>query len=157
MCSCFSAYNFILVIIPCISLFPTTCWVPTISVLNLAKTIAQKLKKIWDSSIMSSRRAITPGRLPIELWSLSTAFIRECLIHSFVRHYWCNKYYIFVTFVIMNPFSVWYACKLDSWIQILWAFSFKDFIDRIYKISIKIWLDWSNQPKSKPSKCLYFH
>jgi hypothetical protein len=39
----------------------------------LLKLAAQKLKKIWDPSMRSSRRAITPGRLPVELWSLSAA------------------------------------------------------------------------------------
>jgi hypothetical protein len=39
----------------------------------LLKPAAQKLKKIWDSSMRSSRRAITPGRLPVELWSLFAA------------------------------------------------------------------------------------
>jgi hypothetical protein len=41
---------------------------------------AQKLKMIWRSSVWSSRQAITPGRLPVELWSLSTALIKECSI-----------------------------------------------------------------------------
>jgi hypothetical protein len=45
MCSCFFAYNLV---------------------------IALSLKKIWDSSMRSFRRAITPGQLPVELWSLST-------------------------------------------------------------------------------------
>jgi hypothetical protein len=51
----------------------------TISVLNLAifpmllKSAAQKLKKIWDSLMRSSRPAIITGRLSVELWSLSAA------------------------------------------------------------------------------------
>jgi hypothetical protein len=36
----------------------------------LLKPAAQKLKKIWDSSMRSSRQAITPGRLPVEFWCL---------------------------------------------------------------------------------------
>jgi hypothetical protein len=58
----------------------STCWVPTISVLNLAiplpplcKPAAQKLKKIWRSSMRSSRWVITLGRLPVELWCCSAA------------------------------------------------------------------------------------
>jgi hypothetical protein len=39
----------------------------------LLKPAAQKLNKIWDSSLRSSRLAITPGRLPVELWSHSAA------------------------------------------------------------------------------------
>jgi hypothetical protein len=41
----------------------------------LLKPAAQKLKKIWDSSMRSSRLAITPGRLPMELWSRSAAIL----------------------------------------------------------------------------------
>jgi MFS-type transporter involved in bile tolerance (Atg22 family) len=41
----------------------------------LLKLAAQKLKKIWDSSMRSSRRAITPGRLPVELCCLSAAML----------------------------------------------------------------------------------
>jgi hypothetical protein len=33
----------------------------------LLKPDAQKLKKIWDSSMESSRRTIALGRLPVEL------------------------------------------------------------------------------------------
>jgi hypothetical protein len=83
MCSCFSTYNLVialpLILWPTYHIFPTTCRVPIISVLNLAifpvllKPAAQKLKKIWDSSMRSSRRAITLGRLPVELWSRSTS------------------------------------------------------------------------------------
>jgi hypothetical protein len=39
----------------------------------LLKHAAQKLKKIWDSSMKIFMRAITPSRLPVELWSLSAA------------------------------------------------------------------------------------
>jgi hypothetical protein len=39
----------------------------------LLKPAAQKLKKIWDSSMRISRQVITPGRLPVELWSLYAA------------------------------------------------------------------------------------
>jgi hypothetical protein len=43
----------------------------------LYKPAAQKLKKIWSTLILCSRRAITPGRLPVELWCLSAAmFLR---------------------------------------------------------------------------------
>jgi hypothetical protein len=41
------------------------------------KPTAQKLKKIWSTSIWCSRRAIAPGRLPVELWCLSVVmFLR---------------------------------------------------------------------------------
>jgi hypothetical protein len=43
--------------------------------LLLYKPAAQKLKKIWSTSIWCSRRAITPGRLPVELWCLSAAML----------------------------------------------------------------------------------
>jgi hypothetical protein len=48
---------------------------------------------------------IGPSRLIVELWSLSSTLIRECSIWSFVRHYSCNKYCIFVTMVILYLFS----------------------------------------------------
>jgi hypothetical protein len=41
----------------------------------LYKPDAQKLKKIWSTLICCSRRAITPGRLPVELWCLSAAML----------------------------------------------------------------------------------
>jgi hypothetical protein len=83
MCSCFSAYNLVialpLILWPTYHIFPTNllstnhkctqrCYFPM-----LLKPAAQKLKKIWDSSMRISRRAITPGRLPVELWSLFAA------------------------------------------------------------------------------------
>jgi hypothetical protein len=39
------------------------------------KPAAQKLKKIWSTSIWCSRRAIAPGRLPVELWCLFDAML----------------------------------------------------------------------------------
>jgi hypothetical protein len=41
----------------------------------LLKLAAQKLKKIWDSSMRRSRRAITIGRLLVKLWCLSAAML----------------------------------------------------------------------------------
>jgi hypothetical protein len=41
----------------------------------LLKPDAQKLKEILDSLMRSPRRAITPGRLPVKLWSLSAAML----------------------------------------------------------------------------------
>jgi hypothetical protein len=104
MCSCFSAYNLVIAL-PLIlwlayHIFPTTCWVPTINVLNVAifpmlpKPAAQKLKKIWDSLMMSSRWAITPGRLPVVLWSRSTATLSRVFDLVFCKTFLCNKYFI---------------------------------------------------------------
>jgi hypothetical protein len=112
MCSCFSAYNLVialsLILWLVYHIFPTTCWVPTISVLNLVifpmllKPAAQKLKKIWDSSMMSSRWAITPGRLPVELWSFSAAIswrvirfsLLQDIIHVINILYWDICYFV---------------------------------------------------------------
>jgi hypothetical protein len=43
--------------------------------LLLYKPAARKLKEILDSLMRSSRRAITPGQLPVVLWCLSTAML----------------------------------------------------------------------------------
>jgi hypothetical protein len=39
------------------------------------KPATQKLKKIWNTLIWCSRRAITPGQFPVELWCLSTTML----------------------------------------------------------------------------------
>jgi hypothetical protein len=76
MCSCFSAYKFVIALPLSLYLpyhiFPhllsinhkciQPCYFPM-----LLKPAAQKLKKILDSSMRCSRRAITHGRLPVEL------------------------------------------------------------------------------------------
>jgi hypothetical protein len=88
-CRCFSTFNLITVL-P-LSLYRAyhcflhllgtnqKCTQPCYFPLPL-KPAAQKLKKIWHSSMRSSRRAITTSRLPMELWSLSRLYYRECLI-----------------------------------------------------------------------------
>jgi hypothetical protein len=47
--------------------------------LLLYKPAAQKLKEILYSLMMSSRRAITHGRLLVELWCLSAAMLSRVL------------------------------------------------------------------------------
>jgi hypothetical protein len=47
--------------------------------LLLYKPAAQKLMEILDYLIRSSRRAITPGRLPVVLWCLSAAMLSRVL------------------------------------------------------------------------------
>jgi hypothetical protein len=89
-----------LVITLCISFISCTCWVPTISVLNLAifplphKPAAQKLKKIWSTSLWCSSRVIAPSRLPVELWCLSAAMLLKVFNLVFVKTLFGNKYYI---------------------------------------------------------------
>jgi hypothetical protein len=111
-------------------IFPTTCWVPTISVLNLAifpmllKPTAQNLKKIWDFLW-----GVIGERFPLVdcLWSyrvFSLLYLWEFSIYSYVRHYSCNKYFILRHWLFCIHSSVWYVCKLDSWAHILWAFGF---------------------------------
>jgi hypothetical protein len=43
------------------------------------KPAAQKLKEILDSLMRSSRRTITPGRLPVVLWCFSAAMLSRVL------------------------------------------------------------------------------
>jgi hypothetical protein len=64
-----------------LSFYSCTCWVPTISVLNLAifllllKPTAQKKRMDWNSSTRSSKLCAAPVVIPVVLWSLS-------LLHS---------------------------------------------------------------------------
>jgi hypothetical protein len=79
MYRCISAYSFITVY-PCcylaLSFYSCTCWVPTISVLNLAifplllKPAAQKEKMDRNSSTRSSSLRVTQVAIPMVLWSL---------------------------------------------------------------------------------------
>jgi hypothetical protein len=72
---CFSAFNFItalpLILYPALMSTNHKCTQPCYSPL-LYNPIVQKLKKILYSSMRSSRRAITPGQLTMELWCCST-------------------------------------------------------------------------------------
>jgi hypothetical protein len=86
MYRCIFAYPFITIIsflLPCIIILflhllstnhkcTQPCYFPL-----LYKPAAQKLKKIWSTLIWCSRRAITPGQFPVELWCISAAmFLR---------------------------------------------------------------------------------
>jgi hypothetical protein len=59
-----------------LSFYSCTCWVPTISVLNLGifplvlKPAAQKEMMNWYSSTKSSRLRVAPVVVPMVLWSL---------------------------------------------------------------------------------------
>jgi hypothetical protein len=87
--------------------------------LLLYKPAAQKLKEILDSLIKSSRRAITPGRLPVELWCLSAAMLSRVLDLVFCKILFMKLIYYIETLVILYSFSVRYVWKLDSWAHIL--------------------------------------
>jgi hypothetical protein len=122
-------YLIYLVISLCISFISCTCWVPTISALNLAifplphKPAAQKLKKNCSTLIWCSRIAIAPVRMHVELWSLSAAMLPRVFGVVFCKTLFGNILYI-VTLVVLYPFSVRYVCKLDSWAHILWVLDF---------------------------------
>jgi hypothetical protein len=60
----------------------------------LYKPAAQKLKKILDSLMRSSRQAITPGRLPVELWCRSVAVSSRVFALVFCKTLFSNKYII---------------------------------------------------------------
>jgi hypothetical protein len=80
--SCTGAFLLILLLqfYPCyylaLSFYCCTCWVPTISVLNLAifplllKPAAQKKRMDWNSLTRSSRLRVAPVVVPVVLWSL---------------------------------------------------------------------------------------
>jgi hypothetical protein len=131
-------YLIYLVISLCISFISCTCWVPIISVLNLAisplphRPTTQKLKKTWSTSIWCSRRAIAPDQLPTELCSLSTVMLPGVFDLVFCKTLFGNILYI-MTLVILYPFSVRYVCKLHSWAHILWVldFAIKTGYDRV--------------------------
>jgi hypothetical protein len=55
---------------------------------------AQKLKKIWSTSIWSSRWAIVIGQLPAKLLCLSTAMLPRVFDLVFCKTLIDNKYYI---------------------------------------------------------------
>jgi hypothetical protein len=66
-----------------LSFYSCTCWVPTISVLNLAifllllKPAAQKERMDWNSSMRSSRLRVAPVVVPMKLWSLTLLHFTE--------------------------------------------------------------------------------
>jgi hypothetical protein len=120
--------QFYFVIIPCISTYSYTCWVPTTSVLNLAIFLcysihaAEKMKMDWNSSMRSSRLAL-PRLISCGLWSLPLFCFCESH-HSLWRHYLCNNYTLFVTFdYSVNTFCpcVW---NKWSWEHMRWVFNF---------------------------------
>jgi hypothetical protein len=79
---CICAFLLILLLqfYPCyylaLSFYSCTCWVPTISVLNLAifplllKPVAQKERMDWNSSMRCSRLRVNLVVIPMVLWSL---------------------------------------------------------------------------------------
>jgi hypothetical protein len=81
--SCISAFLLILLLqfypccYPALSFYSCNCWVPTISVLNLAvfplllKPPAQKVRMDWNSSMRSSRLRVALVVVSVVLWSLS--------------------------------------------------------------------------------------
>jgi hypothetical protein len=80
--SCIGAFLLILLLhfYPCyylaLSFYSCTCWVPTISVLNIAifplllKPAARKKRMDWNSSTRSSRLRVAPVIIPVVLCSL---------------------------------------------------------------------------------------
>jgi hypothetical protein len=82
---CFQPYySFTFVIIPCISLYSYTCWVPTINVLNLVvltlrlKPTTQKIKMVGNSSMRSSRLALPRLDIPMDYGAFCcSTFVKE--------------------------------------------------------------------------------
>jgi hypothetical protein len=95
--------QFYLDVIPCISFYSCTCWVPTISVLNLAISpcCTNLLLRRWRWTEIL-RRWVLGYALPwlLFLWHYGVfhCFTSQESRLSFWRHYLCNKYTIFMTF-----------------------------------------------------------
>ncbi len=75
-------------------IYSCTCWVPTISVLNLAYLLLRSWRRLWSTSIWCSRRAIATGRLPVELWCLSATMLPRVFDLVFCKTLFGNKYFI---------------------------------------------------------------
>jgi hypothetical protein len=58
------------------------------------KPASQKLKKVWRSTIWSSRWVIAPGQFPMELWCLFAAMLLRVLDLVFCKTLFGNRYYI---------------------------------------------------------------
>jgi hypothetical protein len=59
--------------------------------LMLLKPAAQMLKKIWDSSMRSSRQAIALGRMPVELWCRFATVSSRVFVLVFCKTLFGNK------------------------------------------------------------------
>jgi hypothetical protein len=68
-------YNFILEIMACISFIFSHLLSTNHKCTQPCPPAVQKLKKMWSTSIGSSRQAIATGRLNVELWCLSAAVL----------------------------------------------------------------------------------
>jgi hypothetical protein len=77
--------------------------------LLLYKHAAQKLKKIWSTSIWCSSQVITLGRLPIELWCLSAAMLLRVFDLVFYKILF-GKYIIYCD--IGNSVSIFYTVRV---------------------------------------------
>jgi hypothetical protein len=87
-------YSFILDIMAYISYFSHHMLSTNHKYTQPCPPAAQKLKKIWDFLMGSSRQAIVPGRLSVELWSLFAALLPRVFDLVFCKTLFSNKYYI---------------------------------------------------------------
>jgi hypothetical protein len=140
--SCIGAFLLMLLLqfYPCyflaLSFYFCTCWVPTISVLNLAifplllKPVAQKERMDWNSSTRSSRLRVAVVVVPVVLWSLplfcllrviivfrDTIYVVIIILYSwylvicepFWPYVWNNWSWV------MHTMSTWFWCKNRVW------------------------------------------
>jgi hypothetical protein len=136
-------YFIYLVITPCISFVSCTCWVPTISVLNLPifplllKPAAQKEKMDWNCSMRSSRLRVAPVAVPVVLWclrysvKLRVVIVLRDIIYVIITLYsWhlviCDYFWPYVWnnwSWVMHMISTWFWHKNRVWhhIQRSWA------------------------------------
>jgi hypothetical protein len=138
MYRCISAYPFITVLsllLPCIIIYSCTCWVPTISVLNLAvfplllKPAAQNERMNWNSSMRSSRLHVALVVVPVVLWSLSLFHsaeshhsLRDTIYVIIILYSWhlviCEHFWLCVWnnwSWVMHTMSTWFWCKNWVW------------------------------------------
>jgi hypothetical protein len=118
-----------------------TCWVPTISLHNLTKHVAQKLNKSWSPLMRSSRRAIATvgclwsyGVFPL-LWfesvRFSVLFIRAINILYYDIGYSvsifctvCEKLtpgHTYYEHLWETKWYVpWFICVMSNWLGLVW-------------------------------------
>jgi hypothetical protein len=134
-----SLYLIFLVITLCISYYSCTCWVPTISVLNLSifplllKLVAPKEKMDWNSSTTSSRLALS---WLLVLWcyevfhcsiSCESRFsLRDIIYVINILYSWhlviCEYFWsVFVEQLILgiHTMSTWFWHKNRPWHQLV--------------------------------------
>jgi hypothetical protein len=124
-----SLYVIYLVITLCISYYCSACWVPTISVLNLAIFPCYSnlllIRRRWIEILWWGVLGVVLPQLPF-LWCYGV-FCCSVLLeshHSPYRHYLCNNYILFVTFGYLWTLLIRKCGTIDPWSYIWWILGF---------------------------------